>query len=85
MIEEARGRRGEIGLCAFCRVPMASSDEEEVKRMKKLMECGNAYAFYVLGGRYEHGNGVPLDRSRANGLYLRAGELGCAQAYCNLG
>ena len=28
---------------------------------------------------------MPQDLAKANDLYLRAGELGCAEAYCNLG
>ena len=84
MKEEALGR-GKIVLCAFCRAPRANSDEEEVKRLKKLMEADNADAFEMLAGMYANGDGVPQDRSKANELYLRAGELGCAGAYHNLG
>ena len=85
MDEEARGG-GKIGLCAFCRVPTPSSYKEEVERIKKLMESSNAYAFYRLAGCYEHGNmGVPQNIEKANELYLRAGELGCSEGYCNLG
>ena len=29
--------------------------------------------------------GMPQDRAKANELYLKAGELGCAEAYYNLG
>ena len=84
MDEEARGR-GIIGLCAFCREP-DSSEEEEVERIKKCMESGNAYAFYVLAGYYDRGEmGVQQDLTKANELLLRAGELGCAEAYNDLG
>ena len=72
-------------LCAFCRTPYAKSDEEEVERLKKLTEKGNADAYYVLGGCYALGNGLPQNRAKANELYLKAGELGCAAAYFNLG
>src|SRR5210317_710643 len=44
-MDEARGR-GKIGLCAFCRVPNPNSDEEIIKRIKKLIEADNANAFY---------------------------------------
>ena len=84
MDEEARGR-GKIGLCPFCRTPEPTS-QEEVKRIKKLMEADNAYAFYVLASYYDRGvKGMPQDYEKANELYLRAGELGCSNACYNLG
>ena len=84
MDEEARGRE-KIGLCPFCRTPSPTS-QEEVKRIKKLMEADNAYAFYVLASYYDRGiKGVPQDYEKANELYLRAGELGHAASYYNLG
>ena len=86
MIEEARERRGKIGLCAFCRTPAPVSDEEEVKRTKKLVEAGNADAFYQLAVYYKRGYmGMPQDMTKANELFLKAGELGCAEAYNDLG
>ena len=77
---------GAKDLCPFCRTPPANSDEEDVKRLKKLMEKGNAAAFEHLAGYYDRGiMGMPQDWARANELYLKAGELGCAVAYYNLG
>ena len=85
MKQEACGR-GKIGLCAFCREPNPSSDEEIVKRMKKLTEANNAHAFNHLAGWYANEEmGMQQDYTKANELYLRAGQLGCAQAYFNLG
>ena len=85
MDEEALGR-GKNDLCAFCRVPNATSYEEEVERTRKLIVANNAYAFYILAGCYADGDhGMPQDWSKANELHLRAGELGCANAYYNLG
>ena len=73
-------------LCPFCKTPPAESDEEDVKRLKKLMEKGNAEAFNNLAGDYTQGIlGLPRDRAKANELYLKAGELGCATGYYNLG
>ena len=52
----------------------------------KLMEKGNAEAFYFLGGYYRSGiKGMPQNHAKANKLYLKAGELGHAAAYFNLG
>ncbi|MDB4430449.1 zinc finger MYND domain-containing protein [bacterium] len=86
MIQEARGRGEEIDLCAFCRKPYTSSDEEENARIKKLMKANNADAFYNFAGWYARGvMGMPQDFSKARELYLKAGELGCSEAYYNLG
>ena len=50
------------------------------------MENGNAKACNALAGYYHYGsNGVQQDYTKANELYLKAGELGCAEAYYNLG
>ena len=73
-------------LCPFCRIPSSSSDEDEVKRVKKLMEKNNAYAYYQLGGWYADGTmGLPQNQTKANELFLKAGEHGCSEAYYNLG
>ena len=73
-------------LCAFCRTPNASSDEEHIKRTKKLMSNGNANAFHLLAGVYANGNmGLPQDHRKCNELNLKAGELGCARGYSQLG
>ena len=84
--EFAMDESGAKDLCPFCRTPYAKSDEEEVNRVKKLMEKGNANANYQLGGYYAQGSmGLPQNYAKANELYLRAGELGFAGAYFNLG
>ena len=86
MKEESCGR-GKIGLCAFCREPYLSSDEENIeKRMQKLIEAGHAYALFILASYYANGDcGMQQDGAKANELFLRAGELGCAEAYYDLG
>ena len=68
-------------LCPFCRAPGFDDgfDEKEMKRINVLMEKGNADAFYFLAGYYREGSrGLPQDEAKANELYLKAGELGCA-------
>ena len=81
IIKEASGKP----LCAFCREPKPTS-EEEIKRTKKLMNNGNADAFNMLAGYYRRGDhGIPLDFAKANELWIRAGKLGCAEGYFNLG
>jgi TPR repeat protein len=79
---------GQADLCAFCRTPCAKSDKEQVKRIKKLMEKGNAEAYNMLANSYSEGvrvHGLPQNWAKANELWLKAGELGCAYAYYNLG
>ena len=50
------------------------------------MDNGNAMAFNMLGRVYAKGAiGMPQDYKKANDLWLKGGELGCAGAYCNLG
>jgi len=73
-------------LCPYCRAPKQSSDEEHIKRIKELMDKDNGEAFNMLAQHYYMGTaGVPQDDIKANELYLRAGELGCAAAFYNLG
>ena len=73
-------------LCAFCRSPHHSSNEEGIERLAKLMDNGNADAFDVQAGHYANGtSGIPQDWAKANELWLKAGELGCAGAYSKLG
>ena len=81
-----KGKELEEHLCAFCRTPETSSDEEKVRLTKKLMERGNAEAYNKLAVCYNHGSyGLPQDWMKAAELWLKAGELGCAEAYCKLG
>ena len=85
MAEEACGR-GKIDLCAFCRTPAPKSVEEDTKRIEKMAEADNACAIYQLGMYYSMGDhGMPQDWSKANEFWLKAGKLGHATAYNNLG
>ena len=86
MVFEAHFRGGKIGICPFCREQTEQSDEGEIRLLEKHMKNGDAMAFSALAGYYERGErGVPQDRQKANELYLKAGELGCAASYFNLG
>ena len=77
---------GGLDLCAFCRTPRSKSDEDIIKRVKNLMDKGNAEAFLLLAGYYDSGEkGLSQNYQKACELYLKAGELGCAAAYFNLG
>jgi hypothetical protein len=73
-------------LCPFCKTPNTMSEEEHIKRLNKLMKKGNAGAFNLIAGYYAQGIlGMSQDQAKANELWLKAGELGCAEAYYNLG
>ena len=74
-------------LCPFCRTPYATSDgEEETKRTKSLMDKGNGEGYLLLASYYDRGRrGLQQDLQKANELLLKAGELGCEEAYYNLG
>ena len=83
MDEEAGGA---VGLCAFCREPTPTSEEEDLKRTKNLIAADNANGYYQLGYHYARGvMGMQQDWLKANELWLRAGELGHSEAYYNLG
>jgi len=74
-----------MDVCVFCRAPPPSSYEEGPKRLKKLMDKGNANSFFTLGMAYSNGGSnyvlVAKNYQKANELYLKAGELGCFKAY----
>ena len=72
--------------CPFCRTPAPYSIEEDNKRLQKRVEVDDAWAIYTLGICYRNGDyGFPQDYDKAFELFVRAGELGCAKAYCNVG
>ena len=65
-------------LCPFCRTVPArdNNNEEELKRLKNLMKCGNGEAYNWLGTMYDDGTIGTQDRTKAAELYLsREGNL----------
>lgn len=80
------GRTDEDDICPFCRAPPAGPDEENIKRLEKLMELNDANAIYILGYYYSNGQyGLSQNHTRALDLWQRAAELGCNDAYNNIG
>ena len=81
----AIGKEDRRGLCPFCRSP-AALEGEVIERLNKRAEGGDADAFLLLGCYYCDGMmGFPQNYRKANKLWLRAGELGSAAAYTNIG
>ena len=73
-------------LCPFCRTPEVSSVGEANERLKNRVKAGDAVAMHQLGCDYRDGRyGLRNDPVKAMELWLRAGELGCAQGYGDLG
>ena len=67
--------------CSFCRTPKATT-EEDIKRLKKRVEVGDAYAFLMMGTYYHRGlYGLPQDSAKAMEFWHKAGKFG----YNNLG
>ena len=67
--------------CPFCRTPHPKS-KEAIKRLKKRMEVGDAYAFFIMGCHYSLGGyGLPHDSAKAVEFWHKAGKFG----YTNIG
>ena len=73
--------------CPYCRTPVNKSDEEYNEWLLKRVELGDAHAFFTLGCYYCYGeeDGFPQDYDKAFELFVRAGDLGSADAYNNVG
>ena len=68
--------------CPFCRTPLPTSGEEILKMLKKRMEVGDSYAFFMMGNAYLRGRyGSPLDSAKAVKMWRKAGKFG----YANIG
>jgi len=72
--------------CSFCRTPFFTSDEEAKERNMARVKAGDPIAIYSVGCGYANGTyGLPQDYTKALEYYHRAGELGDAVAYNNIG
>jgi len=85
-VYDNQGNKVDKRKCAFCRTPASTSEEEQMNRLKKRVEVGNVYAINNLGVFYRDGkHGYSQDMDKALELFIRAGELGYAGAYCCIG
>ena len=74
--------------CPFCRTPLPNLDkkEEHIKWLMKRVEAADAEAINFIGLFYRDGlYGLQQDLHKALELWYRAGELGYAEAYNNIG
>ena len=72
--------------CPFCRFPIHKSIEEYNEQLQKRVEVGDAHAIFNLGCYYRGGEyGFPQDHDKAFELFVRAGGLGYAEAYNDVG
>ena len=75
-----------VGLCPFCRTRVHTSNNELIKRLMKRIKVNDAWAMYNLGSCNDNGEvGLPRNHAKALELWHRAGELGNALAYTNIG
>jgi len=85
-VYDHQGNEVDNDKCPFCRTPESTSREETIERDKKRMEADDAEAFHITGYSYYQGTGgYPQDYVKALESYHRAGELGYAEAYTNIG
>jgi len=85
-VYDNQGNIVEKRVCPFCRIPTPTSEKEAIKREKKRVDLGDAHAIYNHGVYYRDGeNRFSIDHTEALELWHRAGELGCAAAYLNIG
>jgi len=72
--------------CPFCRAPAPDSDEEMNKRRGERIKANDHVAIFNQGNYYRNGKyGLSQDITKAFEHWHRAGELGHAQSYCNIG
>jgi len=72
--------------CPFCRSPPPTSEQDEMQRIQKLVEAGNAKAVHMVGVYYDVGMyGLHQDYAKALEFYHRAAKLGHATSYYQIG
>ena len=76
----------DVSLCAFCRTPAPSTDKDTFDRLNRGMKRNDPRSFNIAAIHHMEGHcGREKDVAKAMALFLRGGELGCYEAYHNLG
>ena len=82
----SRATKREHDVCPFCRTPPTPHCEEVIKRYEDRVLLNDATATCNLGAFYSEGMyRLPQNYAKALELWHRAGELGNADAYYNIG
>jgi len=72
--------------CPWCRAKLATSGTKiDIRRLRKWSQKNKRWAQFMLGTRYDEGDGVPQDDKRAFELYRLAADQGHHFAQFNLG
>ena len=66
--------------CPFCQVTLIST-KNNIKATKKLMKKENPKAYMTMARAYKEGEGVFQSDTKSLEMYIRAAELGFAEAY----
>jgi hypothetical protein len=66
-------------------LPAVGRSESVIAMLEKKADAGDAVAQNDLGSRYQEGEGVPKDFTKAHALYQKAAGAGLAIAQSNLG
>ena len=78
---------GNAGKCPYCNSDRGSKTaEEKHEEIMKRVGANDAASMWMLAYDYYNGvEGSPLDQTKAEELFARAGELGYSKAHCYLG
>ena len=83
---KSRSARRKDNICPFCRTLPPNSVEEKIKMYEKRSDMNDVEAIFHLGAYYDRGmHGFPQNRNKALELWHRAGELGHAASYHEIG
>jgi len=81
---DARDPDGEAP-CCFCRTPFPETQEEALARIRRRFKRDDPTASNTLGTYYLYGElDLPVQKTKACKLFLKAGMLGSSEGYCNL-
>jgi len=69
-------------ICAFCR---QQAPNNYIKSLRKLMKKNNTQAFMIMAHKYKTGTQVFQSDTKSLEMYIRAAELGHADAYTKIG
>ena len=71
--------------CPFCREAGHVTAEEQINRLKKRMEMGDAKSYHALANMYDEGRlGLKHDPGKAYELWSKSSELGYREAHYKL-